>query len=200
MGQERAGAEAEAAHVAVPTSLDYVPEAKRATSSAVIGPTAMVPLMVAVGVAIAGFPYLSIPVGIAVSVGMIVARRKAATIPVATLRVEKGTLSVALGAAAPREMALHRLLDVALDTKTVERVQEATSGFPELRFIDATVMPPVDEARIELVLKDESIFLSDDYTSHLDATEWFGKIRRFLRKNGWVPEDERGGSLPPPPP
>jgi hypothetical protein len=26
---------------------------------------------------------------------------------------------------------------------------------------------------------------------HFEATDWLGRIRVFLRKHGWVPEDER---------
>jgi len=33
--------------------------------------------------------------------------------------------------------------------------------------------------------------LTEAYVSQMDATEWFGKIRVFLRKNGWTPRDER---------
>jgi hypothetical protein len=31
-----------------------------------------------------------------------------------------------------------------------------------------------------------------DHVAHMTATEWVGKIRVFLRKNGWVPLDEAG--------
>ena len=37
----------------------------------------------------------------------------------------------------------------------------------------------------------ETLFLTKERLSHLDANEWFSKIRRFLRQHGWVPEDER---------
>ncbi len=87
---------------------------------------------------------------------------------------------------------LDALLEVSLDTKTIQRVQEnVSSGIPDLRFVDSRVGPEIDTSRIELVLGKHSIFLTDEYLSSTDATDWFGKIRRFLRKNGWVPRDER---------
>jgi hypothetical protein len=35
------------------------------------------------------------------------------------------------------------------------------------------------------------VHLTDEYFAHMDSTEWLGKIRVFLRKNGWIPADER---------
>jgi len=35
------------------------------------------------------------------------------------------------------------------------------------------------------------VFLTEEHVSHLEANEWFSKIRRLLRKNGWTPLDER---------
>jgi hypothetical protein len=63
---------------------------------------------------------------------------------------------------------LKDLLDVYLDTKTIRHT-----------------------ARIALELRQETFFLTQERSSHLDANEWFGKIRRFLRQHGWIPEDER---------
>jgi hypothetical protein len=42
-----------------------------------------------------------------------------------------------------------------------------------------------------LVRAQRSLFLTEEQGSHLEATEWSTKIRRFLRSNGWLPEDER---------
>lgn len=55
---------------------------------------------------------------------------------------------------------------------------------------------PVDTARIVLVARGRPpIMLCDDHLAHMDATEWMGKTRVFLRKQGRVPFDERD---PPP--
>jgi hypothetical protein len=85
--------------------------------------------------------------------------------------------------------------DVTLDTRTIQKVQEnLSSGMPELRFIDARVGPGIDEARIEIRCGDRVLPLTEQRTSHIDASDWFAKIRRFLRRNGWVPLDERTAS------
>ncbi len=87
---------------------------------------------------------------------------------------------------------LDDLDDVALDTRTVQRVQEApgTSVYDLLLF-NNRLGPPVDCSRIELVTAEERVPLTEHYTSSSDATDWFVKIRLFLRKNGWQPKAER---------
>jgi len=82
-------------------------------------------------------------------------------------------------------------VDVVLDTKTIQRVQEGGSAIPAMRFIDATVGPELDTARIVVVGRGRRVPLTEAYVAHMDATEWFGKIRVFLRKSGWLPRDER---------
>jgi hypothetical protein len=172
--------------------LHYVPELRRSNTSAVIGFVAFPPLIGFMLISWIGFPNLGIPAALAVGAAMYIVRRRLATIPVATLSAANGMLRVE-GPRSSDEHAirLEDLLEVSLESKTIQRVQEASGGFPQLRFINSTVAPPVDTARIELKTKDGSIFLSEEHTSYLDANEWFGNIRRFLRRNGWVPEDER---------
>jgi hypothetical protein len=92
------------------------------------------------------------------------------------------------------------LMNVELDIKTIERIQDGSSAIPAVRFINSTVAPPVDTARIVLVFRDGTrIRLSDEYLAHMDASEWLGKIRVFLRKHGWVPRDEQGPESDPAP-
>ena len=110
------------------------------------------------------------------------------------LRVEDGQLSVL---SANRKVEKERFalddVDVVLDTKTIQKVQEGGSAIPAMRFIDATVGPELDTARIVIVSTSgrRRLTLTEDYVTHMDATEWFGKIRVFLRKSGWIPADER---------
>ncbi len=110
------------------------------------------------------------------------------------LRVEGNELKVL---SANRKVEKERFalddVDVVLDTKTIQKVQEGGSAIPAMRFIDATVGPELDTARIVVVATSgrRRIALTEDYVTHMDATEWFGKIRVFLRKNGWIPADER---------
>jgi hypothetical protein len=145
----------------------------------------------------AGWPSLALPAMVLAAVAMFVIPRLNRRTPHATLRVERRALRLT-GAAFedPLSIELTDLLNVSLDTKTVQHVEESPGPVPALRFINATVGPAVDTARIELVTADGPIYLTEHRTSHLDATEWLSAIRRFLRKNGWVPEDERKPARP----
>jgi hypothetical protein len=81
-------------------------------------------------------------------------------------------------------------LDVVMDTKTIRKVQDGRDAIPALRF-NGAVGPEIDTARVVLTSERERLALTDDFVSHTNAIEWFGKIRVFLRKQGWVPADER---------
>jgi hypothetical protein len=112
----------------------------------------------------------------------------------AVLRIDEGVLVVTRSSKSARDdrFRLDDLADVALDIKTIQRVMEGGSAIPAVRFIDATVGPKVDTARIVLVSQSGvEVRLTDEYLPHFAAAEWMGKIRVFLRKSGWVPEDER---------
>ena len=86
-----------------------------------------------------------------------------------------------------------------MDTKTIQKVQEGGDAIPAMRFINATVGPELDTARIVVVgARGTRVPLTTEYIAHMDASEWFGKIRVFLRKSGWVPADERAPESAPP--
>ncbi len=107
------------------------------------------------------------------------------------LRVENGVLAIGPVGNETAKIPLAELTDVALDGKSIQRVQEGSSAIPAMRFIDAKVGPEIDIARIVLVRASLPDFpLTAERVAHMDATEWLGKIRVFLRKHGWVPEDE----------
>ncbi len=107
------------------------------------------------------------------------------------LRVEDGVLTVGPAGKATTRVRLADLTDVSLDGKSIQRVEDGASAIPALRFIDSKVGPEVDVARIVLVRSDlPDIPLTSEHVAHMEATEWLGKIRVFLRKHGWVPEDE----------
>ncbi len=108
------------------------------------------------------------------------------------LRVD-GDALLLLSANGKRETARFALkdVDVTLDTKTIQRVQEGDSAIPAMRLIDARVGPEVDTARILIEGGGKKVPLSSDHVAHMEASEHFGKIRVFLRKHGWVPHDER---------
>ncbi len=112
----------------------------------------------------------------------------------AVLSVEGGVLSVAIrGRRLTREsLRLRDLATVTLDLEAVERIADGPSAIPAVRLLSPALQPKLDVARIVLVdLKGREVRLTEEYASHSDATLWMGKIRLFLRGQGWVPEDER---------
>ena len=107
------------------------------------------------------------------------------------LRVDDGVLAIGPVGEEKARIRLADLTDVTLDGKSIQRVEDGGSAIPAMRFIDSKVGPEVDIARIVLVRDDlPDLPLTEEHVAHMDATEWLGKIRVFLRKHGWVPEDE----------
>lgn len=75
-------------------------------------------------------------------------------------------------------IALADLLDVTLERQT------HASG----RGGSAT-----ERVRLALERRGEeaAVFVPEDRLTPIEAQEWYGKVRVFLRKHGWVPESER---------
>lgn len=117
-------------------------------------------------------------------------RRRSRTL----LRVNGGDVSfITQGAASEeRSFRLGEVVDVVLDTKTEGTIHLAASPIPALQFANARPGPTVDKARVMLVLEDGApVAVTPTLLAYMDATEQMGKVRVFLRKHGWVPEDER---------
>lgn len=90
------------------------------------------------------------------------------------------------------EIPMAKLLDVSLDTRTVNRAGREVR--PDGMLASGAAFP-VDESRIVLVIAGrDPVHLTEAYFSQSDSLEWLGKIRMYLRKRGWVPEDERSDS------
>jgi hypothetical protein len=160
--------------------------------------------------AIAAFQYLTLPVAAGVLLSVFIAPKAgllgliaSAALAVRWLRAPRGggvLLHVegdelcVLGARTKQLKARLRLTDLAdvtLDTKTIHPMMEGSNPIPGLRFIDSQALPEVDQKRILLVGRSGSVPLTEAYLASVDVTEWFGKIRVFLRRHGWVPESER---------
>jgi hypothetical protein len=109
------------------------------------------------------------------------------------LRIEGAELLVSSASKKSRvaRISLVDLEAVALQTKTIQRIHEGGSAIAAMRIIDSKVGPDVDTCRIVLECDSGDVRLGEKYIAHMDATEWLGKIRVFLRKNGWVPANER---------
>jgi hypothetical protein len=113
------------------------------------------------------------------------------------LRVSRGVLQVA---GPERELLCAKLDDVAnvtLDSRTIRKVVEGHTLVPGIRFVETTVGPELEVVRIVIEVNGaEPTRLSEAFVSHMDGVEWLGRIRRFLRAHGWVPEDERDAESP----
>jgi hypothetical protein len=108
-------------------------------------------------------------------------------------RVEDGALTLCTrGGREPfARLRLTELRDVVLDTKAITPAMRDTSIAAVA--VEMKVRPSVDIARIVLVpnAPRETVPLTEEHVAHMDAVAGMGKIRSFLRKHGWVPEDER---------
>ena len=45
---------------------------------------------------------------------------------------------------------------------------------------------------LERTAPETPIFMPDEHVTPIEAQEWYGKVRVFLRKHGWLPRSERG--------
>lgn len=118
---------------------------------------------------------------------------------VVLFRVEDGELRISpMGS--PREVLrvdLDGLDDVQMETKRVQRVLDSGTGAVNIGLGPlAPAVGAVSEAkRIVLTLEGgRSHTLTSDFFGDVDTSEWFAKMRVFLRSVGWVPLSERGES------
>ena len=108
----------------------------------------------------------------------------------AHFRVEGRDLFLTLRGDKPWRVPLREIVDVELDIKTIQRVQDGSALVPSTMAIDSKVGDETDTGRIVLVTSKRRVPLTEDYVAHMDAVEWMGKVRVFLRKHGWVPDAE----------
>jgi hypothetical protein len=80
-------------------------------------------------------------------------------------------------AAPPSPIPLLDLMDVTLERKTHQSGRAAATERMRLA--------------LERRAPAEPIYLPDERITPIEAQEWQGKVRVFLRKHGWVPADER---------
>jgi hypothetical protein len=97
------------------------------------------------------------------------------------LRVEDDVLEVTRERRASplARIRLADLLDVTLDRQTRPATGRGGSATDRVRLAFERRGP------------DDSIFVPDERITPFEAQEWYSKVRVFLRKHGWVPEDER---------
>jgi hypothetical protein len=179
-----------------PTMLAYHPQRRGDGSSMKGWFTAILPsLLAGVGVGVLGAGELVVPTMLGTGLGLWVVRKRAKAKPAAVLHLAGHTLR-AVGPTGREIMEVHLddLVDLTLDTKTIEMVQESSGPVPELMYVNSTVGPALDTSRIQLVTRRTgTVPLTTDFMPHSDSLEWRGKMRQFLRKHGWEPDE------PPPP-
>jgi hypothetical protein len=81
----------------------------------------------------------------------------------------------------------------SLDTLTTrESLNAGANGVDVEGYAAANAVADVDRTRIVFVLADgRTIALTEDHLRYSQTNEAFGRMRLFLRKHGWLPEDER---------
>lgn len=127
------------------------------------------------------------------------------------LAVRDGCVVITLPAGEER-FELARLRQVELDTRSIAKAY--ADKVVGTAVVSLGVMPAIDVSRIVLVVDGEGradpgdatrradpgdaegraarrIVLGSDYDPSSEVTLWLGKLRVFLRKNGWIPFDER---------
>jgi len=117
---------------------------------------------------------------------------------VVVLRVHDGVLRV-LPLGSRREMfrvRLDDLDDVVLETKTVERHLDTSAAAVNIGMgpLTPSIAAATDTKRIALESRRGAHTLTREFFGHTETTEWFAKIRRFLRSAGWTPRSEREGA------
>lgn len=88
-----------------------------------------------------------------------------------------------------RTFSLAAVRDVRLESRTIQRVTPGSEP-TGTQFIDTRVGPSVEISRI-VVEGERPHALFDEPIAYSLAVDMLGKIRAFLRRHGWVPEDER---------
>ncbi len=109
------------------------------------------------------------------------------------LDVEGSDVFVRLhGARRPIQIPLRDLEAVELDTRTIQRIDRDNSIVGQLT-AGNQLRSPSEESRIVLVLAEPRppVALTDVRVRHSEALEWMGKLRVFLRAQGWRPASER---------
>jgi hypothetical protein len=158
----------------------------------VLGVVVFVPIVACVVLAVALSPAAGL-VGLVAATPLCIWRLRRRSAHGVVLSVSGGQLSVR--PRRPREGAfVVRLVDltnVTLDTTQWERIEHGTSAKTALSAIENRRVD-MELAGIVLVRRSgEPIVLGGRRLRYADATEWLGKVRSFLRRHDWLPDDER---------
>ena len=137
----------------------------------------------------------SLPAAAGLAVGLIayqIHRRRTTVQPGFTLEVADETLRITrAGEAAPTTAALASVRDVEVERKSIQRVsyhQNFNEPVPS-----TSLSGDLDVARIVVVFDGGALplRLTEEYAPVVLCLERFGKVRTFLRRQGWKPVGER---------
>jgi hypothetical protein len=84
--------------------------------------------------------------------------------------------------------------DVVLETRSVERVMDVGANVVNIgtSALSPNIATPTETKRIVLEpAKGSPHALTKEFFGHAETTEWFAKVRLFLRNTGWTPLVER---------
>ncbi len=107
------------------------------------------------------------------------------------LEVRDEAVDLRVRGASVAHIALAKLDDVRLETKKLVR----GSGVGAASDLEFHGKSRIEASLARIVLVDDrerETPIGEEWLAHVEAIEWLGKIRKFLRAHGWVPADERG--------
>ncbi len=174
-----------------PATIAFHAESAGADRRLAIVAVGAAPLCVVVCLSLLGFADFAFPGAVIAAVATYVWTRHLGGIPQARFTISHAVHEVKVLGKTVLHVPVEHVDDIRLDTKTIRRVQQNPSGSAEGGLINATVGPEIDTARIEIVCGQRTIPLTEEFESHIHATEWVPKLRRFLRESGWSPRDQR---------
>lgn len=111
------------------------------------------------------------------------------------LAVRRGRLHVTSGRR-EFDIALAELESVSIDRREIQRIQDGSALVPATMAINTSVGPVGEIVRVSLHGAKETFLLTEEWQSYTAGLEGMGKVRVFLRKHGWVPEEERAEEAP----
>lgn len=149
-----------------------------------------IPGLVAILLNALGFGSWAVPGAIVAGVIAVVLWRRSEKPLAIVLTVRKKRLYVD-AAGRHFDIALDELETVSIDRRAIQRIQDGSALVPATMAINTSVGPASEVVRVSLQGAKESFLLTEEYQPYTVGLEGMGKVRAFLRKHGWVPEEER---------
>jgi hypothetical protein len=168
----------------------YVPTSQQldGPKGLLVGAIAGIPLVVLVTVSVLVSPTASVPAFVVVLAALVFWYRRRPKHDV-LLSIADGVLTLQ-SAQATTTVRLDDVLDVSLDRETQTRIEYGTSATTALSTISVSSVE-IAPRHILLVRRGVGPIKLGEPILEAHATEWMGRVRAFLRRSEWIPEDER---------